>query len=110
MGKAKQQRGYKVEELEKLNAALAKAEALRDKLTEEVDTLNKEIKALGTELEDATSLRDKEKEENEATIKEAKEAKEAVGEAIKVLKDFYNKEGFLQDPEAPDAGFEGEYK
>jgi len=111
MSKAKQQRTYKVEELEKLNAALAKAEALRDKLTEEVDTLNKEIKALGTELEDATSLRDKEKEENEATIKESKEAKEAVGEAIKVLKDFYAKNAFLQSrQEPPDAGFDGAYK
>jgi len=110
MGKAKQTRGWKVEELEKLNAGLATAEALRDKLTEEKDDLTADIESLGQELTNSTELRDKEKEENEATIKEAKEAKEAVGEAIKVLKDFYNKEGFLQDPEAPDAGFEGEYK
>jgi len=111
MSKAKQQRTYKVEELEKLNAALAKAEVLRDKLTEEVDTLNKQIKQLGAELEDATSLREKEKEENEATIKEAKEAKEAIGKAIKVLKDFYEKNAFLQSrQDPPDAGFDGAYK
>merc|ERR1719487_1543901 len=62
MGKAKQTRTYKVEELEKLNAALASAEALRDKLTEEVGTLTKEIKSLETELEEGEDLRAKEKE------------------------------------------------
>jgi hypothetical protein len=59
MSREKQTRGYKVEELEKLNAALASAEALRDKLSEEVDTLTKDTKNLGTELEKATELRDK---------------------------------------------------
>jgi chromosome segregation ATPase len=118
MGKAKQTRGYKVEEIEKLNQALAGAEALRNKLTEEVDTLKKEVEKLGTGLDEATELREKEKKENEDTIKESKEAKEAVGEAIKVLKDFYEKNSFLQyehpaflqreDP--PDAGFDGAYK
>merc|ERR1719487_1336040 len=75
MGKAKQTRGYKVEEIKELNQALAGNEALRNKLTEEVDTLTKEVDSLGTELDEATELRDKENTENEATIKEAKEAK-----------------------------------
>jgi len=110
MGKAKQTRGYKVEEIEKLNQALAGAEALRNKLTEEVDTLTKDIEELGTKLEEGSALRDKEKEENEATIKEAKEAKDAVGEAITVLKDFYAKNALLQREDPPDAGFDGAYK
>merc|ERR1719502_2672673 len=113
MGKAKQQRKLKSEEIEKLNARLATAEALRDKLTEEIEVLNKEIKELEEELAAATKMRAEEKLENEATIKEAEEGKEAVKMAIDILSKFYKTaakatvltQGPLDD--APDAGFEG---
>merc|ERR1719272_635777 len=112
-GKAKQTRTYKVEEIEKLNGRLAIAEALRDKLTEEIDILEKEIKELEDELAKATKLRADEHTENEATVKEAEEGQEAVSMAIDILSKFYKTaakaEVLAQGPfdDAPDAGFEG---
>merc|ERR1719456_239253 len=113
-GKAKQARNYKAEEIEKLNGKLALAEAVRDKLVEEIDVLDTEIKALEDELAKATKMRADEKAENEATIKEAEEGEEAVSMAIDILSKFYKtaakaKVEFTQGPldDAPDAGFEG---
>merc|ERR1719428_376441 len=114
MSAAKQQRSYKAEEIAKLNARLATAEALRDKLTEQIEVLDKEIKELEEELAAATKMRADEKAENEATIKEAEEGVEAVSMAIDILSKFYKTaakakvEELLQGPmdDAPDAGFE----
>jgi len=116
MGKAKRTRSEKADDISKLNSKLASAEALRDKLSQQVDMLEKEIEELKDELEKQKKAREEEKEENEATIKEAEEAKDAVGEAIKVLKDYYDgqaKGSLMQlhkGPEIPDAGFDGDYK
>merc|ERR1719388_535837 len=115
MGKAKQTRGYKAEDILKLNSGLAVNEALRNKLTEETDTLDKEIKSDEAEMSDAEEMRDEEKTENEETIKEAQEAVDAVAEAIDVLDKFYKTAAkgaaLVQSsdtPDMPDAGFEGE--
>jgi len=89
MSAAKQQRTYNAEEIAKLNARLATAEATRDKLTEEIQVLDKEIKELEDELAAATKMRADEKAENEATIKEAEEGEEAVSMAIDILSKFY---------------------
>merc|ERR1719171_1826306 len=114
MSAAKQTRAYKSEEIAKLNARLATAEALRDKLTEEIEVLDKAIKELEEELAKATKMRAEEKAENEATIKEAEEGVEAVSMAIDILSKFYKTaakakvEELVQGPmdDAPDAGFE----
>merc|ERR1719146_247087 len=109
---AKQDRTYNAEEIEQLNGRLASNEALRDKLQEEVDILEKEIKELEDELAKATKLRKDEKAENLATIKEAEEGQDAVEMAIEVLSKFYNKAKdakveFTQAiPDMPDSGFE----
>jgi predicted nucleic acid-binding Zn-ribbon protein len=50
MSAAKQARAYNAEEIVELNDRLAINEALRDKLTEEIDILDKEIKELEDEL------------------------------------------------------------
>merc|ERR1719456_92425 len=107
-GKAKQARNYKAEEIEKLNGRLALNEALRDKLVEEIDVLDTEIKALEDELAKATKMRADEKAENEATIKEAQEGKDAVEMAIDILSKFYKtaakEKVFAQGvPDMPDA-------
>jgi len=115
-GKAKQQRKFKSEEVATLNSRLASNEALRDKLSEQIDVLDKEIKELEDELAKATKMRADEKAENEATIKEAGEGKEAVQMAIDVLSKFYKTAAkatvLAQGPadDMPDAGFEGAYK
>merc|ERR1719443_1353199 len=134
MSAAKQARTYQAENIAKLNARLATAEATRDKLTEEIQVLDKEIKELEDELAAATKMRADEKAENEATIKEAEEGEEAVSMAIDILSKFYKtaakakggdaitkaeaeeeggeeppKEGLVQKGvvvEAPDAGFD----
>jgi len=110
---AKQDRDHNAEEITGLNDKLAINEALRDKLTEEIDILDKEIKELEDELAKATKMRADEKAENLATIKEAEEGKDAVEMAIDVLSKFYNKAKdakveLAQQPDlgAPDSGFE----
>merc|ERR1719161_1405943 len=109
---AEQARTYQAEEIVELNGRLASNEALRDKLQEEVDVLDKEIKELEEELAKATKMRSDEKAENAATIKEAEEGKDAVEMAIEVLSKFYNKaqdakvEFAQQLPDMPDSGFE----
>merc|ERR1719487_1853875 len=42
---------------------------------------------------EATNIRTEEKEKNEITIKDAKEAQEAVASALAVLHEFYDKQG-----------------
>merc|ERR1719487_1966069 len=90
-GKAKQSRGMKAEAVKSLNEALAKSEALRDKLTEEIAILTKEIDELESALAKTTKERNDESAENAATVSEAQEGQAAVEQAIGVL------EKILQD-------------
>jgi len=113
MSAAKQDRDHNADDIVEFNDRLAINEALRDKLAEEIDVLEKEIKDLTEELAKATKMRADEKAENLATIKEAEEGKDAVEMAIDVLSKFYNKAKdakveFAQQPDlgAPDSGFE----
>merc|ERR1719156_482517 len=110
---AEQDRDYNAETIVELNGRLATNEAIRDKLTEEIAVLEKEISDLKEELAKATKMREEEKEENAATIKEAEEGKDAVKMAIEVLSKFYAKAKdakveFTQGPadDMPDSGFE----
>ena len=94
--------------------ALSENEAKRDKLTEEITFLTKQIEELDTSLASSTKLRHDESAENAATISEAEEGKAAVEEAIDILDKFYKtaaKAGmFAQEILGmPDAEFEGSY-
>jgi len=118
-GKAKQSRQYKAEAVKTLNENLAKSEALRDKLTEEIAILTKEIDELEAALSKTTKERNDESAENAATVSEAQEGQAAVEQAIGVLEKFYKTaakaEVFVQVsskqvPDMPDAGFEGANK
>merc|ERR1719161_2184552 len=108
---AEQARTYQAEEIVELNGRLATSEALRDKLSEEIEVLEKEIQELMDELAKATKMREEEKIENVATIKEAEEGQDAVEMAIQVLSKFYSKaksaKSFAQGPadDMPDSGF-----
>ena len=102
-----------------LNENLAKSEALRDKLTEEIAVLTKEIDELEAALEKTTKERNDESAENAATISEAQEGQAAVEQAIGVLEKFYKtaakaevlvQVSSKQVPDMPDAGFEGANK
>merc|ERR1719420_880781 len=118
-GKAKQARKLKAEAVKTLNENLAKSEAKRDKLTEEIAILTKEIDELDASLAGTTKERNAESAENAATVSEAEEGKAAVEEAIDVLEKFYKTAAKAEDPslaqvgeepDMPDAGFGSAYK
>jgi hypothetical protein len=113
---ATQKRTYAAEQIEGLNAKMAKLAALSDKLGEEIATLTEEIGDLNKAQADAGKNRKDEKAENANTVTEAKAGLAAVKMAIDILDKFYKTsakakvdlslaqgQGPLDD--APDAGF-----
>lgn len=115
MGDARQKRDYAADKIEELNGEMAQLEALRNKLTEEINVLNEEIEDLDSKRKEASSMRAEEKSENAATVVEAGAGLDAVNMAIDILDKFYKtaaKEevdlGLIQGPadDAPDAGFD----
>jgi hypothetical protein len=114
MADAKQKRDYAADEIETLNAKMAKLEALSAKLGEEIFELSKRIAEIKTARADAEKVRSEEKAENANTVSEAKAGLRAVAMAIDILDKFYKTaskatvdlslaQGPLDD--APDAGF-----
>merc|ERR1719321_2482803 len=91
LGKSKITRDTLTSEIEELDAAIEEGKAFIMKLTEDIGTLTKEIAALDAAVEEATELREAEKAKNQATIKESKDAQDAVQAATAVLKEFYEK-------------------
>lgn len=122
---AEDKRSTNSQKINNLNGKLAKNEVKRDKLTEDIATLEKEIKELNDSLEKQTKIRGEEKAENEKTVADAKDGNKAVEKAIEVLDQFYKaaangkvvkNDGKValvsQGPTAddiPDAGFDEEY-
>jgi len=112
---ATQKRTYAADEIEGLNAKMAKLEALSAKLGEELKELNKEIKELNDARAEAEKNRKEEKAENANTVTEAKAGLDAVKMAIDILDKFYKTSAkakvdlsLAQGPldDAPDAGFD----
>lgn len=110
---AAQKRDYAADEIRELNGDMARLEALRDKLVQELDVLGKEIKEIKTAQAEATKIRKDEKAENALNVKDAEEGKKAVDSAVDVLVKYYktqanavislSQKGPADD--APDAGF-----
>jgi hypothetical protein len=71
-------------QVDQLNAEIAK-------LNQEVADLTQAITELDKSVKEAIAMRTAEKEKNAATIQDAKEAQEAVSQAMVILKDFYAK-------------------
>jgi hypothetical protein len=112
---ATQKRTYAADEIEGLNAKMAKLEALSAKLGEELKELAKEIKELTDAQAEAEKNRKEEKAENANTVSEAKAGLDAVKMAIDILDKFYKTSAkaevdlsLAQGPldDAPDAGFD----
>jgi len=80
-----------------------KSKALKDKiddaeakvmeLTDQIKELSDSVSELTTYIQEETDLRAEAKAENEATIKDAKDAQEAIANANAVLSDFYKSSG-----------------
>eukprot|EP00746_Dinoflagellata_sp_MGD_P160508 gnl/MRDRNA2_/MRDRNA2_87295_c0_seq1.p1 gnl/MRDRNA2_/MRDRNA2_87295_c0~~gnl/MRDRNA2_/MRDRNA2_87295_c0_seq1.p1 ORF type:complete len:686 (+),score=255.02 gnl/MRDRNA2_/MRDRNA2_87295_c0_seq1:76-2133(+) len=95
--KSTESRDDKAEKKEELTDKIAEAKAKVIELTEEVVTLEEEVAEIIAAIKEATEIREKDKAENMATIKDAKDAQEAIAQAIAVLEDFYKEQGaFLQ--------------
>merc|ERR1719313_2509802 len=95
--KSVESRDDKAEKKEELEDKIKEAKAKVVELTEEVVTLEKEVAEIIAAIKEATEVRETDKAENMATIKDAKDAQEAIAQAIAVLEDFYKSQGaFLQ--------------
>merc|ERR1719217_446008 len=87
----KQTRDKKTADVESLKAEIEELTADIAQLTQDISDLQAAVKELDEAMAKATEDRQASKEKNQATIKEAKEAQEAVDQALAVLKDFYAK-------------------
>jgi len=111
---ATQRRTMAAEKIADLNAEMAKLAALKDKLSEEIDTLSKEHTALVDAMADADKIRKDEALENKETVTEAGHGLKAINMAIDILNKFYKTSAKAEDnlslaqgplDDAPDAGF-----
>merc|ERR1719428_603925 len=90
-------RDDKADKKEELTDKLNEAKATVQELTEEVVTLNEEISGIVAAIKEATATREADKAENAAVVKDAKDAQEAIANAISVLDEFYKSQGaFVQ--------------
>jgi DNA repair exonuclease SbcCD ATPase subunit len=89
----KQTRDKKSADVASLKAEIEELTAEIAKLTQDISDLQAAVKELDEAMAKATEDRTASKEKNQATIKDAKEAQEAVAQALSVLKDFYAKAG-----------------
>jgi len=119
LGKAKTDRSFRWEEVQKLNSELRMLEAKQLALEMEIEDLTKSLKELKEALEEATVARKKDKAQNLKDIKTANEGLQAITEAIMILKAFYKsaaKAALVQqhaspvDEDNPGAGFDGAYR
>jgi len=121
MAKALSNRDGEKLKMEESGAKIAKQTAEKKGLKKDVAEISEEIASLAKALNEAAELRSEEKKENAQTLEESKAGKEAVEQAMKVLKEFY--EGFLQykppksdregktvEDRAPETSFSGDYK
>merc|ERR1719333_1197313 len=112
---AEQKRDYAAKALEELNGQMAKLEARRDNLAEELSVLAEEIAAIEAARAKAEKMRADEKAENEHTVEEASAGLSAVEQAIDILSKFYKTaakntvELQIAGPadDAPETGFKG---
>jgi hypothetical protein len=118
VGKAKKDRDFRWTDTGKLTASLANLHAKEDELIAAITTLTEAKQSTQTALEEAQTLRDEQKAENLDSIKDARAGKDAVSEAIGILKQFYKQSAkakvLLQaspvdeeDPGASDTAYQG---
>jgi hypothetical protein len=82
--------------LDKTSARIAKAEADKAKLQEEIKLLETEISEMDAGQAEATKVRQQEHEEYLVASKDYKDSAAAVAKAIDVLSEYYNSAAFVQ--------------
>merc|ERR1719463_151228 len=98
----KVKRDTKTAEVAELTAEKEALEADIATLTKQIEELAAAQAALAKAMKEATEIREKEKAENLQTIADAKEAQEAVEQALTILRDFYAKQALLQEEQVPE--------
>lgn len=102
LAKNKNKRENKASEVAQKTAVVDRYTTEIQTLGSDIATLAKEQKELTKAMQEATEERTQEKKENLQTIKDAKEAQEALSSALSVLKEFYAKQGgFIQRKKQP---------
>jgi len=91
MSSNKATRDEKTAKVQELNANIEEMTATSQKLSTDMTTLTEEISQIDAAVAKATTIREAEKAKNAVTIADAKQAIDAVGKAIGVLKEFYAK-------------------
>jgi len=89
----KQTRDDKTDAVADLSSEIEELEARISTLSEESSDLSTDIASISAAVQKATAERNEEHKSNMATVKDAKDAQDAVQRAIAVLKDFYKKAG-----------------
>lgn len=94
-----QTRDSKSADVASLKSTIEELEAELAQLGQDISDLQGQVKELDEQMAKATEDRMSSKDKNTATIAEAKDAQEAVSQAMQVLKDFYAKaaESFFVD-------------
>merc|ERR1719424_1839838 len=100
LGTNKITRTEKTNQVDSLNAEIKQLNALISKLTADIKKLGKQVEALDNAMKKSTDIRVAEKAKNKETISDSQEAQAAVASALTVLKEFYQK---ASDAAAPDA-------
>jgi chromosome segregation ATPase len=113
LGTNEHTRKTKSEEVEKLTAEIEGLESKIETLTKDLKDLAQAISDIESAVAERTDIRNNETAENEQAIADAQAGQVAVGNAIKVLKDFYDKadksKALLQVREDPPEIFDESY-
>eukprot|EP00928_Gymnodinium_smaydae_P038660 TRINITY_DN26618_c0_g1_i1.p1 TRINITY_DN26618_c0_g1~~TRINITY_DN26618_c0_g1_i1.p1 ORF type:complete len:705 (+),score=183.75 TRINITY_DN26618_c0_g1_i1:39-2153(+) len=124
LGKAKQERDFRTNQVKKLNAEISALEVKADSLQMEKESLDAALTQLSKDMGDAKKAREEDKAANLEAVKKAREGLQAVTEALTLLSTFYKDaskaNAFVQvtqttsraspvDLDNPGAGFDGAY-
>jgi len=106
-------RTEKTNEIESLNAEIKQLNSLISKLMADIKKLGKQVESLDNAMKKATDIRNAEHAKNKETIADSREAQAAVASALTVLKEFYQKASDAAEPDAAkgetkESGYKGQ--
>merc|ERR1719321_2372868 len=107
MSESAKSKHTKEKEVDKLESKIEQLEADLEELVNALETLTKDTAEAAAATSEATKIRGEEKMTNLKAIKEYQDAQTLLNNAMAVLKDFYEKDSFLQtdsDAAPPDTG------
>jgi len=91
LGENEQVRASRTQSVESLSAEIDELQSVGLKLGSEITQATVDLAATEQQVATETKLRQEEKTANEATVKDAQDAQTAVGQALTVLKEFYDR-------------------